>query len=87
MCLRTRHSSISRSCPEIDQVQSAGEESPLTRDITSLFVQRLNFSSKLKATNVSPKHILKSNTLDKIMQTRKKVLSRDSKELFVQRFA
>ena len=40
MFLLTRHSSISKSCPEIDQVQSAGEESLLTRDITLLFVQR-----------------------------------------------
>ena len=32
----------------------------------------INFSSKSKATNVSPKHILKLNTLDKIMQARKK---------------
>ena len=35
-----RHSSISKSCPEIDQAQSAGEESLLTRGITLLFVQR-----------------------------------------------
>ena len=33
----------------------------------------VNFSSKSKATNVSPKHILKSNTLDRIIQARKKL--------------
>ena len=33
----------------------------------------INFSLKLKATNVSPKKILKSNTLDKIIQARKKL--------------
>ena len=38
-CLRSIFS-IAKSCPEIDQVQSAGEESLLTRDITLLFVQR-----------------------------------------------
>ena len=33
----------------------------------------MNFSSKSKAAHVSIKHILKSNTLDKIIQARKKL--------------
>ena len=58
-----------KSYPEIHQLQSAGEKSLLTSDITLFSVQHcVNFSSKLKATNVSAKHILKSNTLDKIIQ-------------------
>ena len=34
----------------------------------------VNFSSKSKATNISPKYILKSKALDKINQARKKLL-------------
>ena len=33
----------------------------------------VNFSSKSKATNVSPKHILKSKARDKLIQARKKL--------------
>ena len=44
----------------------------------------------MKATNVFPKHILKSKASDQLIQTKKLiqtiVLARDSKELFVQRF-
>ena len=43
------------------------------------------FSSKLKATNVFPEHMLKSKARDNSSKE-KTVLSRDSKELFVQRF-
>ena len=45
------------------------------------------FSSKLKATNVfpEPEHMLKSKARDNSSKE-KTVLSRDSKELFVQRF-
>ena len=51
----------------------------------------VSFWSKLKATNVFPKHILKSKGCDQSIQASKKLivlsLSCDSKELFVQRFA
>ena len=46
----------------------------------------VSFSSKLKAINVFPKHILKSKARDQSIQESKKLLSRDNKELFVQRF-
>ena len=45
-----------------------------------------SFSSKLEAINVFPKHILKSKARDQSIQESKKLLSRDNKELFVQRF-
>ena len=38
--LLTRHSSVFKSYPKIDQPQSTGEESLLTRDVSLLFVQR-----------------------------------------------
>ena len=47
----------------------------------------VSFASKSKAINVFPKHILKSKARDHSIQARKKFfLSRDGKELFVQRF-
>ena len=70
-----RHSSISESYPKLDEPQSAGEETLLTIDITFIICATLyvNFSSKSKATNVFPKHILKSKARDKLIQARKKL--------------
>ena len=53
-----------------DQPQSAGEESLLTLDITTLCV---TFSVKSEATNVFPKHILKLKARDQSLQARKKL--------------
>ena len=68
-----RHSSISESYPKLDEPQSAGEETLLTIDITFVICATLyvSFSSKSKATNVFPKHILKSKARDKLIQARK----------------
>ena len=64
---------FSKSCPEVDQPQSAGEESLLTRDITLSFMQHCAiFPLKLKSTNVFPKNILKSKACDKSIPARKK---------------
>ena len=46
----------------------------------------VSFSSKSEVNNVFPKHILKSKARDQSIQESKKLLSRDNKELFVQRF-
>ena len=60
---------------EPDQPESAGEESYLTSDITYIFATLcVSFSWKLKATNVFPKHILKSKARDQSIQARKKLL-------------
>ena len=75
--LLKRDSSISNPCPEIDQPQS---------NIVICATLCVNFSSKLKATNVFPKHILKLKARDKLFQARKTLFC-DSEELFVQRFS
>ena len=48
----------------------------------------VSFLSKLEGINVFPKHILKSKAYDQSIHSSKEeiVLSRDNKELFVQRF-
>ena len=57
-----------------DQPQSATEESLLTSDITVTCVTLcVSFSSKSKAINGFPKHILKWKTRDQSIQTRKKL--------------
>ena len=56
-----------------DQPQSIGEESLLAPDITvTCATLCVTFSSKLKAINVFPKHILKSKARDQSNQVRKK---------------
>ena len=55
-----------KSYPEIDQPQSAGKESLLCNVSVS-------FSSKSKAANLFPKHILKSKPHEKSIHIRKKL--------------
>ena len=70
------------------QAQRSGEESIDTLyNIVICATLRVNFASKSKANNVSPKRILKSKALDKIIQARKISFARHSKELFAQRIA
>ena len=58
-----------------DQPQSAGEVSLLTRVLhITCATLCLIFSSKSKAINVFPKHILKSKALDQLIQAIKKLL-------------
>ena len=57
-----------------DQLQSEGEESLLTDDITySCATLCVSFSSKWKAINVFPKHIPKSKARDQSNQVTKKL--------------
>ena len=57
-----------------DQLQSIGEESLLTCDITvTCAMLCVSFSSKSKAINIFTKHILKSKACDKSNQARKKL--------------
>ena len=56
----------------LDQPQSASKESLLTRDVTVICATfSVSFSSKSKATNVFPKHILNSKAHDYSIQLRK----------------
>ena len=62
----------------LDQPQSAGEESILIRGSYIVLCATLcvTFSSKSKATNVFPKHILKSKAHDQSIQARKNLFCR-----------
>ena len=55
--------------------------------VTTCMMLCVSFSSKSKASNIFPKYILKSKARDKSIQAKEEiVLSRDSKESFVQSF-